>query len=108
MAARLRARTSPRRRNSPMAASRSRCSTTPITAPITSRATTTVPNNSRARSERIPSATRSVLPIQPDLAQRDVGIAQAVDLDAADVGLEHPLVGVVVEGNQRRVVDDLL
>src|SRR5512145_1182566 len=108
MAARLRARTSPRRRNSPMAASRCRCSTTPITAPMTSTMITTVPNRSRARSERIPRVMASVVPIQPDLAERDVRIAQAIDLDAADVALEHPLVGMLVEGDQRSVLDDLL
>src|SRR2546422_6662211 len=40
-----------------------------------------------------------------DLAQRDVWVAEAVHLDAPDVRLEEPLVGVMHHRDERRVVD---
>jgi hypothetical protein len=45
---------------------------------------------------------------EPELPQRNVRIAEPIDFDAADVGLEEPLVGVVPDRNDRRVVHDQL
>src|SRR3989304_2451292 len=83
-------------------------STIATRAAITRRMTSTVPHRSFAWRETNLNGSgdgvmaRSRLAIQPDLAERDVRIAQAVDLDAPDVGLEEPLVGVVPYRGGRR------
>src|SRR3989442_9607868 len=43
--------------------------------------------------------------LEPDLAQRDVRVAESVHLDAPDVRLEEPLVGVMHHRDDRRVVE---
>src|SRR3990170_4950415 len=112
MAARLRARTAPRFSNSSTIVTRWRCSTMIVSAAIISRITSTVPQRSFAWRETNLNGSgdgvmwRSRLAIQPDLPERDIGIAQAVDLDAPDVRLEKPLVRVVQNWNDRRVLED--
>src|SRR5262245_8991388 len=107
MAARFRASTSPRRSNSLPIASRWRSSLTMVRAPILRAMMPTVQPSNRARKERKTNHLAiSGPPIQPDLAQGDVGVAQTTHLDVAHIPLEEPLVGVMKERNDRNVGHD--
>src|SRR2546428_6193674 len=55
-----------------------------------------------------PGVSGSSATLQPDLPEWDVRIAKAIHLDAPDIGLEEPLVRVVVDRHDRRVVEDHL
>src|SRR5262247_4948512 len=89
-----------------------RCSTTSITAVMTTAMISSVPHRRRVPSERARMGMGLMGSpgggVQPDLAHGNVGIAQAVDLDAAHVRLEDALVGLVPDREHRRVVHDQL
>src|SRR5262252_7914487 len=138
MAARFLASTSPRRWTSSRIAARCRCSTMPMRPAMVSAITSTVPavslvcrgtkrvpnrahpgrprrrpkaltlRPSRRRAAPLAIGPRLSWAIEPDLPQRNVGVAQPVDLDAPDVRLEEPLVRVVPDRDHRRVFDDQL
>src|SRR5262245_22185690 len=88
------------------------CSTTTMTAVMTTAMMSSVPHSRRVRSERARTVMRLTRSpgggVQPDLAHGDIRIAQAVDLDAAHVRLEDALVRLVPHGQHGSVVHDQL
>src|SRR5215510_4244263 len=90
---------------------RCRCSTTAVTVAISTATIRIVPMRSFVRSETKTGRAmeeRLAGSLEPHLPERDVRIAETVDLHALHVRLEQTLVRVVPDWNHRRILHDQL